>query len=498
MNGTVEYTSPSRNNRMYRLINLENGKIYAIEIMSMTGDMLSDMAWIPGDITSVLFALTDEEYALKDNDTEKLDTLADELFHNLPKDRMLDTHMIDSKTGEKKKSDIKPKTETMDDFKYPKYSAKRSAETGLKAIDAADKLWVIYNRALGDNYPTIDGNGAAWVFTSADGAKSIIKKNEGIDLCSKEYSKSEFLKFIKSWFALGLLRLKLNPGTDDVYAQMTIMDILPEKDRVANCFGAPLHFSMVRFCQNHANSQNQNVAAMANASWNVICHQIQQSLFLVPFMFDGEDPYPADDDYIIHGTDYAVHLFNQTVMSVVNGIQPPAQGQVLNGIMNFYGGEKYTLVNSSAPENDGEKLMRFLTLTGNNDNKTFIPAYTDFVQLKNFYGDKKVRVALLSYREIASMSTKGVADGNENVGGIVINPVGVNIQISPEQMTAIDKALQDEADKRAETPSAETEESVEENTQDKPAEEVPNEETPGEETLKESFGTKFKNFFKRS
>ena len=166
--------------------------------------------------------------------------------------------------------------------------------------------------------------------------------------------------------------------------------------------------------------------------------------------------------------------------------------------MNFYGGEKYTLVNSSAPENDGEKLMRFLTLTGNNDNKVFIPAYTDFVQLKNFYGDKKVRVALLSYREIASMSTKGVADGNKNVGGIVINPVGVNIQISPEQMTAIDKALQDEADKRAETPPAETEESVEENTQDKPAEEVPNEETPGEETLKESFGTKFKNFFKRS
>ena len=96
------------------------------------------------------------------------------------------------------------------------------------------------------------------------------------------------------------------------------------------------------------------------------------------------------------------------------------------------------------------------------------------------------------------MSTKGVADGNENVGGIVINPVGVNIQISPEQMTAIDKALQDEADKRAETPPAETEESVEENTQDKPAEEAPNEETPCEETLKESFGTKFKNFFKRS
>ena len=60
-------------------------------------------------------------------------------------------------------------------------------------------------------------------------------------------------------------------------------------------------------------------------------------------------------------------------------------------------------------------------------------------------------------------------------------------------MMAIDKALQSEADKREETPPVEKEEIVEENTQDKAAEEA-----PGDETLKDSLGTKFKNFFKRS
>ena len=77
-------------NLNYSLGIVENLNLYVMELIDTTGFIMG----IPGQTSKLepataVFGITKEEFDLKDNDVSKLDDLAFELMHKLPKDRII-------------------------------------------------------------------------------------------------------------------------------------------------------------------------------------------------------------------------------------------------------------------------------------------------------------------------------------------------------------------------------------------------------------------------
>lgn len=130
LKGTIEYSSAINHEPYYRLINFQNGS-YAVEMMSLSGNQLSDLFWVPGDTCCALFALTQDEFELKDSDIEALNNLITELYTNIPEDRLMDAYYNTALDNKRKPMSLRPRCKSMDNNKIQIYEKESKSNTGL-------------------------------------------------------------------------------------------------------------------------------------------------------------------------------------------------------------------------------------------------------------------------------------------------------------------------------------------------------------------------------
>ena len=97
MVGKVEYNSPLNHRPLYKLIHFEGPQIYAVEMIEMMvvfDNHFTDDSREPGDTSCALFALTKEEFALKDRDINALDQVIDHLYNRIPEDRLIEAYYL--------------------------------------------------------------------------------------------------------------------------------------------------------------------------------------------------------------------------------------------------------------------------------------------------------------------------------------------------------------------------------------------------------------------
>lgn len=413
--------------------------IYFVEIHDMTGNYLADVDWFPGKIGYAAFVLTEDEYNLKmaHNDVAKMNELVGKLLENLPKDRLIDAGCINTANrGQREDLRLDLKNETMDDNAYQKYRNQRA----ISYINSLDRVFVTFMRVTGDQIPSVDGFGYAWIFSKKEYADIILQKNPGVDMFYKEFDKEGLKTFVKTWYRFGISRFKLNPGTNDRYAEVDRDDFLPiEGIKKWDLIGSSLNQLIIRFKQNNAIQNNPMAHATAMTMWSSICHELYRSVFLVPFTYDDE-PYEVED-WVIHAATSLVGAERLTQAEIKRHLGDRAGDArklvaedkdgnpiyILNKDL-IYGSEKYHFAK------DGEvtsgRIMHLGTML--NNGTTFLCGFTDFEALHKVFGEN-VGVAILSYEDIIAHMNDAVSDSTA-IQGFVINPGTNDLILSRENI----------------------------------------------------------------
>lgn len=414
-----------------------NDDIYFIEIHDCTGKYLADTATFPGMMGYAAFVLTEDEYNLKvlQNDDAKMNELVGKLLVNLPKDRIIATGCINLATHERRENlHIELKNETMDEGAYQKYRNKRA----ISYIKSLEKVYITFMQATGDQIPSVDGFGYAWLFSKKEYADLIIQKNPGVNMFYREYDREGLTAFVKTWYRFGISRFKLNPGTNDRFAEVDRDDFLPiDGIKKWNLIGSSLNQLIIRFKQNNAIQNNPMAHATAMTMWSSICHELYRSVFLVPITYDDE-PYSVED-WVIHTSLAGAERLTQAEIErqiddrMNDGSKLIAKDNDGNPIYMLkenliYGSEKYHFAR------DGEvtpgKIMHLRTLI--NNGTTFLCGFTDFEALHKVFGEN-VRVAVQSYEEIIAHMNDAVSDSTA-IQGFVINPGTNELMLSRENI----------------------------------------------------------------
>lgn len=447
MNGTIEYSSPTNNEPFYRLINFENGNLYAVEIMSLSGNQLSDPDWIPGDACCALFALTQDEFELKDSDIEALNKLITELYNNIPEDRLMEAFYT---TIDKQRKPMHPTPgcKTMDDNKFEKYRQRAFAlKNGIPFMNSVDKVYMIYDKNTTDRLPAITWNGFANIFTKREYAENIINNGEVATLDIKEFSKKDFDEHIKTWHAFGIQKFNLNAGTQDHACSILRDDYMPDPNaKEWEYNGSALCMYLWRYRQ-YVAYKTESMNALAQTFFNAFCHEVKETLFLCPFVYDNESYPLSQPDYVLHTSQGSIKLITRKTLSEYIGdpdllnssyeFQVTVNGENVmptNDNLKFYGGEKYQLANPSNVKTAG--VMHPLTVNG--PDGPFIPAFTDFGTLHSIFGEN-VRVAIYTYDEL-----RAFAENDTTLNGIIINPNSATMPIWKKDMELLEKISKEE------------------------------------------------------
>lgn len=182
---------------------------YAMEIVDPRTRMQSGKL-LPGQICMLIFAITPEEYALKDQDVKALNTLAEKLTKYVPADRLLGWRIVDLK-GAQLKSDLIPQAgESIDggEFarrmqaasagpvdalllqaaKLQKVCAAKDAPAGVRedylqarralaeALLGQDTLYLLYDVPTGERWPSVGFDGRMELFTTQQRAERALKQ----------------------------------------------------------------------------------------------------------------------------------------------------------------------------------------------------------------------------------------------------------------------------------------------------------------------------------
>lgn len=415
--------------------------IYYVEIHDLTGKYLADVDWFPGKVGYATFVLTEDEYNLKmvHNDDVKFNELVGKLLVNLPKDRFIGAGSVVVGSNERGDLRLEMKNETMDEGTYQKYKNKKA----ISYIKSIDKVYITFMRATGDQIPSVDGFGYAWLFSKQEYADMIIQKNPGVDMFCKEFDQDSLSAFVKTWYRFGISRFKLNPGTNDRFAEVDRDDFLPiEGIKKWNIIGSSLNQLIIRFKQNNAIQNNPMAHATAMTMWSSICHELYRSVFLVPVTYDDE-PYYVED-WVIHTSLAGAERLTQAEIErqigdrTKDGSKLVAEDKNGNPIYMLkedliYGGEKYHFAK------DGEvspgRIMHLRTIL--NNGTTFLCGFTDFEALHKVFGEN-VRVAVQSYEEIIAHMNDAVSDSTA-IQGFVINPGTNELMLSRENIEYVAK-----------------------------------------------------------
>lgn len=504
------YQNADNPDRVFKIGKFRELNIYGAQIHDLTGAASGDEALLGGsDI--LLMGLTEDEYMLKDSDPATLKTLIDEFIEKLPKDRLLSFSQTNYK-GEAVQKEALPRCDSMDDGKYTAYTQsmaiyipddisvavnadyylaanyynramaipedKRTDETNsktkqlknivLKKLKPMNEFFCVFNKSIGDRYPTIGPNGAVWVFTMEALAKNIIEKNTEIDLDYKKLDSKEFIELINHMYRFGMTHIVFNPGFDFAFtierdAYMPIIGC--EGNSIQN---SQLHYLMIRFLQNK-NINIENCQKAANVIWNAVNQNLASALLLVP-MFFAEDKGKATNDLKLYYSKEAYEIAKDSKI-------------------NFFGMAKF----DTTPEKC-EKPMQYLTLMSKDkdgNELTWLPAFTDIAELSAIFG-MNTRTGVITFKELMTIAPK--------MKGICINPAGINLRLetqkkeeskTSEENTAKENNQTEEEIPIQENASDETpDSSTVEETVEEVSEEISEESTEKKSIFKKLFGKK--------
>ncbi len=429
MNGKVEYNSPLNHRPLYKLIHFEGPQIYAVEMIEMMvvfDNHFTDDSREPGDTSCALFALTKEEFALKDRDINALDQVIDNLYNRIPKDRLIEAYYLsfskDTHAAQKKPMKLRPLCKTMDDYAYQKHFQNIYIDPKNQALDflnSAKNIYMIYDKETTDLLPAITCDGCANIFTRRQYAEDLINKEAGIDtLAVKEFQKEEFDQQVKTWHAFGITKFYLNAGTPNHACLIMLDDYMPDPVTEESEYnGSSLRMYFLRYRQ-YRRYRNPHMKALAQTLFGAFCYEIEKVAFLCPFIYDNES-YPLD------GPDYALHMTSEGEKFIKENLEEYDEPE-------FYGGENYQIVDASDVRLEEINLF-FLKGTGGVSESKGIPAFTDFASLHAVFGEN-VRVALCTYDELCALAQKKGDDHD-----LLINPNALTMQISKSDMEAIEQ-----------------------------------------------------------
>lgn len=429
MNGKVEYNSPLNHRPLYKLIHFEGPQIYAVEMIEMMvvfDSHFTDDSREPGDTSCALFALTKEEFALKDRDINALDQVIDNLYNRIPEDRLIEAYYLsfskDTHAAQKKPMKLRPLCKTMDDYAYQKHFQNIYIDPKNQALDflnSAKNIYMIYDKETTDLLPAITCDGCADIFTRRQYAEDLINKESGIDtLAIKEFQKEEFDQQVKTWHAFGITKFYLNAGTPNHACLLMLDDYMPDPVTEESEYnGSSLRMYFLRYRQ-YRRYRDPNMKALAQTLFSAFCYEIEKVLFLCPFVYDNES-YPLD------GPDYALHMTSEGEKFIKENLEEYDEPE-------FYGGENYQIVDASDVRLEEINLF-FLKGTGDVSESKGIPVFTDFASLHAVFGEN-VRVALCTYDELCALAQKKGDDHD-----LLINPNALTMQISKSDMEAIEQ-----------------------------------------------------------
>lgn len=291
-----------------------------------------------------------------------------------------------------------------------------SRKRELDFLRGQEEIYVLYNRDTGAKFPAIDKNGFATVCTCRDYAQKILERNSDLALEIRAFRTEEFHSYVKEWYRLGVVKFRLNPGTEDHCMEITRDEYLPDSHaKMWDYAGSSLNSYTLRY-QQRKGVEYASGQAEAKTLWSMICHVLPKSLLLVPFSYAGEAEPAADA--VVHVTAEAA----QALEKLGRPVGPDCQGL-------FYGGSGYDFQTEPAEEH---RAMCLRTIA---EEKTgLVTAFTDFQALEQMWGGK-CRVGLFTYEALR----RYVPGGDGTFGGIVVNPGDTNLVLHARDLDTIDE-----------------------------------------------------------
>lgn len=398
-------------NLNYNLGIVENLNLYVMEVTDTTGFIMG----IPGETSkekpaTAVFGITKEEFDLKDTDVPKLDDLAFELMHKIPKDRIIAENNLrkdgreetidDGKYASEKVADLESKKEEL-----LKQSADRAKDLIAKIFEAGE-AWFVYTKGAGNKIPTIDNSGSAQIFTKEEYANNVVEKAPEVPLAVEKLDKKTLGGFFTCLFRYGILRVKvdlLQPhGGEVARDEVAKMGELKEYQLMnSRCYSL-----MIRYLQAKQLLNKTNANLSSATLWNAMCKEFPKSLFFVPMCFEGEEGNVKDDHEI---------FFTQDAVAKMKENKPAVIGL-----------EKYK------PTNGNGRKIKFVTLKNSaaGEEKTFFPVFTDIGELKAVFGDN-AKLCMITYNDLREKYKSCFA--------VVVNPASLNLIITEKGMENIEE-----------------------------------------------------------
>ena len=164
---------------------------------------------------------------------------------------------------------------------------------GVTAIKESAECFTIYHNVLDERIPMIDPGGFAWLFTSKEYADTIIEKNKGIALSVKRIPQSEMDNYLRSWYAFGIEKIRLNVGSGVHEVELSVSDYF--KERFPKYQSVFLNNLLIRTKQT---ASIETLKKVHLTIWNIACKEMINSLYLVPIKYNDDTDEPIEDRFI--------------------------------------------------------------------------------------------------------------------------------------------------------------------------------------------------------
>ncbi len=435
------YHNQENEKRKFKIGKFRELNIYGAEISDSTGEASGDEALFGGcDI--FLMGLTEDEFLLKDTDKKALCDLIDTLAIKLPKDRLISFKQMNYK-GDLVEKKIEPRCKDIDNGKYQSFlqssavhipddiitvvnadyylaanycqkakNAPKEMQTHefsqklldmekitAKKLRAIPEFFYVYNKSLGENYPTIGPSGAIWIFTMESLAKAILEKNPDADLDYKKVDAKQMCLIVADMYRLGIKELLINPGFDFAFV-LKREDFFPlEEYKDKHIANSNLHAIAIHFLQNKK-INIENCQKAADDLWKLFIQKLPEGLFLVPMLYE-------DDKVEYNITDTKLH-YTQTAYEIT-----------ANNNIVFWGMTEF----DTTPTKEDSKSFKYLTLKASakdNPDQMWLPVFTDIKEFTSMI-NKNTRIAVVTTAELN--------DATQSYNGICINPKGINLKL---------------------------------------------------------------------
>lgn len=313
---------------------------------------------------------------------------------------------------------------------------KLTESEGIDYINALSKVYVVCSSATGENYPSLDTAGYAWVFSKAEFADCILNKNSFARLNCQELSLPEFKAFVKEWYKYGACRFKLNPGIDDVQTDIDRDNFVPNiKAKQFDYYGSSLNQEILRMKQMKA-IKTEDAQRYAATFWSAVCNHIYDTVFLVPVSYDDEPDDAVDG--IIHYTDDGIKQLNNIQLKRIMGEESNNNVRIESDSIIakeelIPGSEGYKFASAETAKQGRTMHLRSIS----NGASSFLCGFTDIGDIHKIFG-KNVHIALFTYNEIIEHIESTLSDGNK-ISGFIINAGANELILNREDIAFAEK-----------------------------------------------------------